>query len=390
MNEPAHTAVTRRLMLAGSALMAIAPISQALAQGVKPGTGSHFAYVGSYTTPARKARGNGINVYAIDGETGAWSHVQQLGDLVNPSFLALSPDGRFLYSVHGDMDYASAFAIDPANGTIRFLNRAMTGGRNGVKQAIDPSGKFMVVCNYASGSIAVLPINADGKLKDQQQVISLPGAAGPHRTEQISSHPHDAVFDATGRFVLVPDKGLDRVFVFAFDSTTGRLTLASSVATRPGAGPRHLVFHPSRPLLWVVNELDSSVETYGWDAGSGTIKPQQITTTLPATFFGDSAAAEIKISKDGKLVFCSNRGDNSVAAYAVNQESGSVTPAGWTPSQGKDPRFIGVDPTGRFLLVANEQGDTILRFQIDTATGTLSQTGEAIHVASPVTIAFSA
>src|SRR5215471_17109999 len=158
-----------------------------------PETSALYAYVGSFTTAQRKARGDGINVYRIDPTTGAWTHVQHIGDLVNPSYLALSPDQRFLYSVHGDEDYATAFALDPATGQAKLLNRAAAGGKNGVREAVDRSGKFLVMANYASGSVAVLAITPDGSLKDQHQFVQLPGDPGPHKVEQMSSHPHDVV-----------------------------------------------------------------------------------------------------------------------------------------------------------------------------------------------------
>src|SRR5262245_41472066 len=168
------------------------------------GTNVVFAYVGSFTTAQRKARGDGIHVYRVDPATGVWTHVQHIGELTNPSFLALSPDQRFLYSVHGDGDYATAFALDPATGQAKLINRAATGGSNGVRQAVDAGGKFMVVANYASGSVAALAIEPDGSLKDQHQLVALPGEPGPHRTERAGSHPHDVVFDPSGRFVLIP------------------------------------------------------------------------------------------------------------------------------------------------------------------------------------------
>src|SRR5262249_55058587 len=203
-----------------------------------------------------------------DPATGAWTHVQHIGDLVNPSYLALSGDQRFLYSVHGDEAHATAFALDRTSGEAKLLGKGSTGGKNGVRQAVDPSGKFLVVANYSSGSVAVLPIMPDGSLKDQHQLVALPGEPGPHKVEQASSHPHDIVFDPSGRFVLVADKGLDRVFVFRFDPASGRLSPAEpgSVATRPGAGPRHLAFHPKLPIVWVLNALDSTAATYRWGA----------------------------------------------------------------------------------------------------------------------------
>jgi 6-phosphogluconolactonase len=350
-----------------------------------------FAYVGSYTTAQRKARGDGIHAYRVDPASGVWTHVQHVGELTNPSYLALSADQRFLYSVHGDEDYATAFALDRATGQAKLLNRAATGGKNGVRQAVDPAGKFMIVANYSSGSVAVLPIAPDGSLKDQHQLVALPGEPGPHRVEQASSHPHDVVFDPSGRFVLVPDKGLDRVFVFRFDPATGRLSPAEpgSVATRPGAGPRHLAFHPKLPIVWVLNELDSTAATYRWDAEHGALTPVQVITTLPTDFTRYSTTAEIAVSPDGRFVYGSNRGHDSVAIYAADANDGWLKSIGWQPTQGRVPRFIGLDPAGRFLYAANEQGDTIVTFRVDANTGTLAATGQVIKNGSPVTIVFA-
>jgi 6-phosphogluconolactonase len=352
---------------------------------------SMFAYVGSFTTAQRKARGDGIHVYRVDPATGAFTHVQHIGDLVNPSFLALSPDQRFLYSVHGDSEYATAFALDGASGEAKLFNRAATGGKNGVRQAVDPSGKFLIVANYSSGSVAVLPIAPDGSLKDQHQLLMLPGEPGPHRTEQPSSHPHDVVFDPSGRFVLVPDKGLDRVFVFRFDATEGRLapTDPDSVKTRPGAGPRHLAFHPKLPVVWVLNELDSTVASYRWDPERGALKPFQVVTTLPTDFTGYSTTSEIAVTPDGRFVYCSNRGHDSVAIYGTDAGTGSLTPIGWQLTQGRIPRFVGLDPVGRFLHAANEQGDTIVTFRVDADSGLLAATGQVVNNSSPVTIVFA-
>jgi 6-phosphogluconolactonase (cycloisomerase 2 family) len=350
-----------------------------------------FAYVGSFTTEKRKARGDGIHGYRVDPATGVWTHVQHVGGLTNPSYLALSPDQRFLYSVHGDEDYATAFALDAETGHARLVNRAATGGSNGVRQAIDGSGKFMVVANYASGTVAVMAIAPDGSLRDQHQLVALQGERGPHRIQQTGSLPHDIVLDPSGRFVLVPDKGLDRVFSFRLDAAAGRLTPTEqgSVQTRPGAGPRHLAFHPKLPIVWVLNELDSTTTTYSWDAATGAMKPIQVITTLPTNFTGYSTTAEIAVTPDGRFVYCSNRGHDSVTIYATDAASGLLSPVGWQSTQGSGPRFICLDPAGRFLHAANEQGDTVVTFRVDAASGKLTPTGQVIRNASPVTIVFA-
>jgi 6-phosphogluconolactonase (cycloisomerase 2 family) len=345
--------------------------------------------VGCYTTAQRYARGDGIHSYRVDRESGAWTHAAHTGNLVNPSFLVASRDGRFLYSVHGDETYATAFAVDRATGGLAVINRAETGGRNGVHQALDPSGRFLVVANYSAGNVAVMPVRADGGLGDAAHVTALPGQPGPHRVEQAGSHPHQILFDPSGRFVVVPDKGLDRVFVFAFDTATGALTPTAQGAgvARSGSGPRHAAFHPKRTVLWVLNEIASTVTTWYWEAERGHIRAAQTLPTLPADFTGENTASEIAVTPDGRAVYCSNRGHDSIAGFAVEQGTGMLRAAGWTPSQGRTPRFIGLDPASQFLYAANEQSDTIVRFRVG-AEGRLEAVGDVVKNGSPVAIVF--
>lgn len=386
---------SRRALLGGAALTA--PLVLAAGAGAQPAGPRAMraasplrAYVGSFTTAARRARGDGIHVYRIDPNSGAWTHLHHTGDLVNPSFLHLSRDQRFLYSVHGDEEYATAFAIDPGNGSLRLLGRAATGGKNGVRQNIDPTGRWMVVTNYSSGSVAVLEVKPDGSLVDQHQLIVLEGALGPHRVEQAISHPHDVVFDPTGRYVVVPDKGLDRIFVFTLDPATGRLspTAQGSVQSRPQAGPRHCAFHPSRPVLWVLNELDSTLTTYAWDPATGALRPQQVITTLPTDFTGYSTCSEISASADGRFVYATNRGHDSITIFAVSPD-GRLTLGGWQPSQGSTPRFATLAPGGKLFCAANEQSDTVVTYRVDLRNGRLAPTGQVVRNASPVTIVFA-
>jgi 6-phosphogluconolactonase (cycloisomerase 2 family) len=345
--------------------------------------------VGCYTTAQRYARGDGIHAYRLEPESGAWTHVHHAGNLVNPSFLVASRDGRCLYSVHGDETYATAFSVDRANGRLTVLNRAEAGGRNGVHQALDPAGRFLLVANYSTGNVGVMPVRQDGSLGDAVHVVALPGQPGPHRVEQSASHPHQIVFDPSGRFVVVPDKGLDRVFVFAFDAATGKLTPTAQGAgvARAGSGPRHAAFHPRLTVLWVLNEIASTVTTWHWEAERGHLRAAQILPTLPADYTGENTASEIAMSPGARFVYCSNRGHDSIAAFRTDPATGLLTPAGWTPSQGRTPRFITFDPSGRLLYAANEQSDTIATFRADAAGG-LTSAGPVIPNASPVTIAF--
>lgn len=342
-----------------------------------------LAFVGCFTTERRRARGRGIDVYRTGGGLESWTHLSRVGGLTNPSFLVADPKRAVLYTVQGDGEEASAFAFTPA-GTLRPLGSAATGGTNSVHQALDPSGRFLIVANYASGSVALLPVRADGGLEPACHVLPLPGDPGPHRTEQACAHPHHVVLSPDGRHVLVPDKGLDRVFVLAVDSE--RLAIVSETAMRPGAGPRHIAFHPQAPLAFLVNELDSSVATCRWDAQTETLTPLHLAPTLPSDFFGASTAAAIVVTPDGRFVYASNRGQDGIARFRVD-EAGRLDPADWTPSGGRDPRFMVLAPDGRHLLVANEQGDSLVEFAIDAESGDLTRTGTRPSL-SPCTIAF--
>jgi 6-phosphogluconolactonase (cycloisomerase 2 family) len=214
----------------------------------------------------------------------------------------------------------------------------------------------------------------------------MPGSPGPHRTEQAASHPHHVAFDPTGRFAVVPDKGHDAVCVFAFDAAHSRLELASIVSSRPGAGPRHGAFHPTQPIYWCLNELDSSVTTYRWSAADATLERVQVLPTLPPDFFGASTAAAIVAAPSGSHVFASNRGHDGVAGFAVQAETGALTPLGWTPAPGREPRFMTFH--GGALYVASERNHVIGRFTLDTWTG--RQAAQTVaSTLSPVTIAFA-
>jgi len=365
-------------------------LPRASAQTARGTPASLFAYVGSFTSTERDASGDGINVYRIDRVSGRWDHVQNVGGLVNPSYLALDRTRRFLYSVHGDEDYATAFAIDPTSGRLTLLNRAATGGTNGVHLAVDRSNRFLVVANYASGSMASLPINDDGSLEPFADLVELPGEHGPHPVQQTSSHPHHNPFDPAGRFFIVADKGLDRVFVLRLDATTGKLVWSDTpwVTAAAGAGPRHAAFHPTLPFAYVLNELDSTLVTYAYDSNKGSLAQRQRITTLPEGFSDQNTTAEIEVDRRGRYLYCSNRGHNSIAAFAIDASNGELTPAGWTPSGGERPRFFGLDPAGEYLYACNERSHNIVGFRVDPATGGLTRTAQVAETGSPVTIVF--
>jgi 6-phosphogluconolactonase (cycloisomerase 2 family) len=343
-----------------------------------------LAFVGCFTTERRRARGQGIDVYRTGAGLAGWTHLGRVEGLTNPSFLVADPERSILYTVQGDGEAASAFAA-AADGALRALGSAATGGTNSVHQALDPSGRFLIVANYASGSVALLPVRTDGGLEPASHVLPLPGEPGPHKTEQACAHPHHVVLSPSRGHVLVPDKGLDRVFILRPDGD--RLAIVSETAMRPGAGPRHIAFHPSRPLAFLVNELESSIATCRWDEAIGALTPLHLVPTLPPDFFGASTAAAIVVTPCGRFVYASNRGQDGIARFRVEEAAERLDPIGWTPSGGRDPRFMTLAPDGKHLLVANEQGDSLVEFAIDPDTGDLSRTGSRPSL-SPCTIAF--
>jgi 6-phosphogluconolactonase (cycloisomerase 2 family) len=349
-------------------------------------TSSLFAYVGSYTTRERKGCGNGINVYRVDRRSGAFRHVQTVGSLENPSFLAINKAGTHLYSVHGDRSEATAFAIDHESGHLEMLNRQPTGGYNVIHLDFDASGRFLVVANYGTDSTAVLPIASDGSLRPYSTLTTVVGTNGPHRREQNNIRPHHNPLDREGKHFFLPCKGGDVVIAYRLDRRLGVLVEASRVASRPGAGPRHIDFHPRKPLAYVINELDSTITTY---AKSGArLTPLQTVPSCPDSFTGYSTGAEIRVDRAGGNVYVSNRGHDSIGVFAINPSTGTLSPKQWVPTHGSVPRFFAFDPNQRFLYVANQGSHTIFGYKVERG-GKLSPTAIKLKVGSPACIVFS-
>lgn len=348
-----------------------------------------YVYVGSRTTRERLARGKGISVYRIADGTGEWESVQLVDDIVNPSFLAFDRWQRNLYVIHGDQTYASVYAADAVDGRLRFANRVHTGGRNPVHLALNDAGRFLVVPNYGSGTLASLSIREDGTLGELVDLAVLAGATGPHRSEQPHSRPHCCRFDPAGRFLVVPDKGLDKIFVYSVgeDGALSEHT-CGTVTTREVAGPRHIVFHPRGSHAYVVNELDSTVTAYRYDQAAGTLTPLQSLRTLPSTFTGNNRAAAIEIDRSGRFVYASNRGHDSIAIFSVDPVGLTLEFVRTEPTLGRTPRFITLGPDNRRLFVGNEDSDTIVSFVVDPDDGGLSPLGVVADVGSPVCMVF--
>jgi 6-phosphogluconolactonase len=295
--------------------------------------------------------------------------------------------------------YVGAFTTPNRKGHITALNRQSCGRKNPVHLSIDPTGRWIITADYSAGSVGVVPIEKDGTLGPRSDLVNLRGEPGPDRKEQTSSHPHNAVFDPSGRFIAVPDKGLDRVFVFRLDTANGKLTANDPpfVATRAGTGPRHIAFHPRLPSAYVISELGLSVTTYRFDPQRGGLQPIQIVPSIPPSYTGNNRAAEIAVAPSGRVVYASNRGDDNIAIFAVDRRDGTLTPVGWAPTRAKSPRLFCLDPAAKTLYAANadegfstqQNTDTIVAFRINQANGMLTPTGQIIKTNTPCTIVFA-
>jgi 6-phosphogluconolactonase len=279
----------------------------------------------------------------------------------------------------------SSFAIDPATGGLTLLNQQPSEGPGPCHLVVDKAGRNVLVANYGGGNVAALPIGDDGRLKPAVSVRAHEGS-GPDQARQEKPHAHGIYLDAAERFALSPDLGADRVFVYRFDSTRGALEPQGTAPLDPGSGPRHLTFHPSGRYAYVINELLSTVTALAYDATKGALAPVQTVTTLPEGFSGTSWTAEVAVSPDGRFLYGSNRGHDSLAVFRVDPTSGRLTAAGHVPVGGKTPRHFTIEPRGRWLLAAHQDSDSIAVFRLDPATGMPTPVGSPIAVPKPVCV----
>jgi 6-phosphogluconolactonase len=357
-------------------------------------------YVGTYTRrdSALAHMEKGIQRFMFDPSSGALTFVETITGIVNPSFLAISPDRRFLYAVSEMTDLVNgrpaggvaAYAIDPNSFTLRHLNEQATSGTSPCHLTVDATGRYVMATNYGSGSVCLFPIRPDGSLGNSSDFITHEGSSiNPQRQQE--PHPHSINLDPSNRFAFVPDLGTDKVMIYLLDTESGKLTLNAEqpwARTKSGAGPRHLAFHPNGKLLYVVNELDSTVTGFAFDADRGTLREIGAISTLPTDFDGKSHCADIHVHPNGKFLYASNRGHDSIAVFAVDAQSGDLKPVEYMPTGGQVPRNFAIEPTGTYLLAANQNSDDIFTFTIDDKNGKLTPTGLRTQVPAPVCIKF--
>jgi 6-phosphogluconolactonase len=345
-------------------------------------------YVGGYT---KNPEGEGIGVYRFDPESGAIEHIETVGGIVNPSYLALGPDGRTLYAVAESPAAGSvvACARDPEKGTLRELNRQSSQGNGPCHLSIDATGRFVLVANYGSGSIAALPIGPDGRLEPASSAIQHEGSSvNPDRQE--GPHAHMILPTPDGRHVYATDLGADRVFGYTLDAT-GTLAAdpdAGGPAAQPGAGPRHVAYSPNGATVYVINELDSTLTSYTRDARSGRLTPRLTVPTLPDDFDGQNSCAHVVVAPDGRFVYGSNRGHDSIAIWAADA-NGALDIQQWVSAGGRTPRNFALSPDGAWLLVANQDSGSIVVMRRNPETGLPEEPGITTHAPSPCCLVFA-
>jgi 6-phosphogluconolactonase len=389
--ESAATSMVFTLML--STLAMLGSTSVVRAQGSSTPE-LLWVYVGTYTGGRGADKSQGIYLLELDLRTGTLSSPRLAATSTDPSFLAIHPSRKFLYSVNELSEIkghrgggVSAFSIDPASGMLSPLDQESSVGEGPCHLVVDRQGKNVLVANYGSGSVACLPIDADGRVQQASSFIQHKGSgANPER--QSSPHAHSINLDAAGRFVVAADLGLDKVFIYSFDAAHGKLTenQPAFATVAPGSGPRHFAFHPDGHFGYVISEMANTVTAFAYDADKGVLSEIQSISTLPADFRGRSYTAEVQVHPSGNFLYGSNRGHHSIAIFTIDASTGKLTTVGFEPTQGKNPRNFAIDPTGRYLLAENQDSDTIVVFGIDSKTGALRPTGQTVKLPKPVCI----
>lgn len=347
-----------------------------------------WVYVGTYTTKGSE----GIYVYRLDLSSGSLTLSSVMTGIDNPSFLAIHPQGRYLYAVNEVGEFAgqpggrvSAFARNPQTGKLTFLNQQPSLGRGPCYVSIDRTGQVALVANYMGGNAALLPIGGDGQLGAASDMVQHHGS-GTDPRRQEAPHAHSITLDPGNRYAIVADLGLDKLMVYQLDLAKGQLRPNATpwAQLHAGAGPRHMAFHTSGKYAYVINELDSTMAVFAYDQAQGTFETLQTVSTLPSDFAGISYCADVHVSPCGRFVYGSNRGHDSIVVFRIDQNTGILDLVAHTPTQGKTPRNFCIAPGGEWLLAANQDSDTVVTFRIEQQTGKLLPTGQIVDVPTPV------
>ena len=351
-------------------------------------------FVGSYTEN-EGSQSKGISVYRMDSSSGELTFVTEAKDILNPSYLEIHPEQQFLYAVNEVQSFGgqegggvSALSIDPASGELNLLNAHSSHGKDPCYISIEQTGRFAIVANYSSGSVAMLPIQADGQLGSATDVVQHSGSS-VHPERQTGPHAHCILPDPQNRFAIAVDLGLDKLLVYEMDLELGKLNKHNEVNVRAGAGPRHLTFHPNGQYAYLINELNATLIGYRYHSATGSFEELQAVPALPEDFTGENLCADVHISPSGNYLYASNRGHDSIVCFSIDQTTGQLTYRHHTAAGGREPRNFAIDPTGTFLLAANQNSHTIVTFRIDSKSGELSKTEHEAAVSMPVCVKFA-
>ncbi len=331
----------------------------------------------------------GITAAEFDSATGRLSAPKMVVETRDPAHFTVTADGRHLYMCNtGTPGGVSAFAVDRKAGGLKLLNYKESKGRGPSYISVDGSGKYVLDANYGGGFVEIHSLTKDGSLDQQTAFVQHIGSSvHPRQTKPFA---HWIRTDPSNRFALVADLGMDQVVVYRFDAKTGKVVPHDTPFTKVpgGMGPRHLAFHPNKKWVYAVAELANQVMAFNWDAKAGTLTQFQTVKTLADGFADPSTAAEIAVHANGKFLYASNRGEDSLVTYAIDAKSGELTFKQRVSSRGKVPRYFSFDPTNRWLLVSNQDGANVSVFGVDAKTGELTPAGEPVALVKPMAVVF--
>ena len=385
---------TTGVVLLGAAVFLATRSLDAQTGGGQGSGGDTLVFVGTYT--GGKSTSQGIYAFRLQPGSTALMPLGLAAETTSPSFIELDPGRGLLFAVNETdqfegkpTGFVSAFSIDRKTGKLTLINRQPTEGRAPCHLALDKTGRHLVVANYSSGTVTVLPVAADGRLGPPSAVVQHTGSS-VNAQRQAGPHAHCTTFDPAQRLLFACDLGLDKVMTYRLDPAKGVLTAHSPAfaSVKPGSGPRHMEFRTDGRFAYVLNEMTSTVTGFAYDAKAGSLTEQQTISTLPPSFTGQNSGAEIAVHTTGRFLYTSNRGHNSIAVFRIDAAKGTLTFVEAQETGGSTPRHFGIDPTGRYLFAANQASGTIVPFAIDQKSGELEPAGAPIEVPTPVCVKF--